>query len=67
MGKLGNMVGGSREFVGEVRTELTKCAWPTRPELMESTVVVIISCLILAAFVGLSDGALLSLMGLIIR
>jgi preprotein translocase subunit SecE len=67
MGKLGNAVDGSREFVGEVKLELSKCTWPTRPELMESTVVVIISCLLLAAFVGVSDGVLLTLMSVVIR
>ncbi len=67
MGKLGRMVAQFQEFLGEVRLELSKCTWPTRPELMESTVVVVISCLILAAFVGVSDGVLMHLMSVIIR
>ncbi len=67
MGKLGRMVTGFRDFLDEVRLELTKCTWPTRPELMESTVVVVISCLILAGYVGVSDFLLMNLMSVIIR
>ena len=67
MGKLGRMVTGFRDFLDEVRLGLTKCTWPTRPELMESTVVVVISCLILAGYVGVSDFLLMNLMSVIIR
>ncbi len=67
MGKLGRVVSGTQEFLGEVRVELTKCTWPTRPELMESTVVVIISCLILATFVGVSDAVMMAITSVVIR
>ena len=67
MSKVGQWIGGFKGFMGEVRTELTKCTWPTRPELMESTVIVVISCLILSAYVGLSDGVLMALLNIIIR
>ena len=67
MGKMGQLVTGFQEFLGEVRQELAKCTWPTRPELIESTIVVVISCLILATYVGISDGVLMSLMSVIIR
>ena len=43
MGKLRNIVIGFRTFVDEVQIELKKCAWPTKPELMESTVMVIVA------------------------
>ena len=46
---------GLRRFFGEVQAELKKCAWPTRPELYESTIVVTVSVIILAVFVGISD------------
>ena len=42
-------------FMGEVVAELKKCAWPTRPELFDSTVVVIVSVLLLAGFVAVCD------------
>ncbi len=67
MGKIGNFITGIQAFLEEVRVELTKCNWPTRPELLESTGVVIISCLILATFVGVSDAALVQLLNLVIR
>ncbi len=51
-----------REFIGEVDAELRKCAWPARSELLESTVVVIVSVVLLAAFVGVSDMLLLWLL-----
>ena len=38
-----------------VVSELKKCTWPTRDELAESTVVVIMSVLILSGFVALAD------------
>ena len=36
-----------KTFVEDVRNELKKCSWPTRSELFESTVVVIVSGVIL--------------------
>ncbi len=56
-----------RGFLGEVNLELKKCSWPSRSELMESTVVVIVSVVLLAVFVGLSDGVLLALLRLVLR
>jgi len=42
-------------FVNEVRLELKKVSWPTRRELVNSTIVVIISVAILAIFIGFCD------------
>ena len=67
MEKAGKWIEDFRGFLENVKLELLKCSWPTRPELIESTVVVVVSCLILATFVGVSDGVLMSLMGVIIR
>lgn len=39
------------QFVGEVRAELRKVAWPTRPEVVNSTIVVLIAVVILTALV----------------
>ena len=47
-----------RTFFGEVQAELLKCNWPTWAELRQSTVVVIVSFLLLGAFVAVSDAAL---------
>jgi preprotein translocase SecE subunit len=42
-------------FLRDVQAELLKCNWPTWSELRQSTVVVVVSFLILGAFVSLSD------------
>jgi preprotein translocase subunit SecE len=42
-------------FFQEVRTELTKVTWPTRTEIVGSTVVTIIVSVILSVFVGIVD------------
>ena len=60
------------KFVGEVKVELDKCSWPWDPnqtgfkkykELIESTVVVIISVVLLAGFVTSADWILTHLVG----
>ncbi len=53
-------------FISEVGEELKKSAWPTRPELLESTVMVIVSVIMLAVFVGICDVVLMRLLKLII-
>jgi preprotein translocase subunit SecE len=52
---MANPVVRIREFVNEVAVELKKSSWPTRKELVDSTLVVIITILILGAFVALAD------------
>jgi preprotein translocase subunit SecE len=66
MNKLGQMVTGTKTFLGEVQTELKKCTWPTRPELFESTIVVIVSVFLLTLVVGFSDLILMWLMNVLI-
>jgi preprotein translocase subunit SecE len=60
------------KFVGEVKVELDKCSWPWDPnqtgfkkykELLESTIVVVISVVLLAGFVTSSDWILTHLVG----
>jgi preprotein translocase subunit SecE len=46
------VVGRVREFVQEVLAEFRKVTWPTRPELANSTVVVIVVTVVLAFFLG---------------
>ena len=47
-----------RGFVKDVRVEAGKVSWPTRDELRDSTVVVIVTVLLVAAFIGIVDQAL---------
>jgi preprotein translocase SecE subunit len=67
MNKIGQIAAATKGFVGEVQAELKKCAWPTRPELFESTVVVMFAVLIITAAVGVSDLVLLNVMNLVMR
>ena len=45
----------TREFLKEVRVESTKVSWPTRNELRDSTIVVIVTVLIVSLFIGIVD------------
>ena len=45
----------AREFLKEVQVESTKVSWPTRNELRDSTVVVIVTVLIMSLFIGVVD------------
>jgi len=48
----------TRIFVGEIVDELKKATWPTRQELRDSTVVVIVAAVILGLFTSISDFSL---------
>jgi preprotein translocase subunit SecE len=43
------------KFFEDVVKEMKKVTWPTKPELMESTKVVIVVCLVLAGFTYVID------------
>ena len=43
------------EFFSEVRGEMRKVAWPTRPEVINSTLVVIVAVIFLGALVFAFD------------
>ena len=47
-----------RIFTSELVGELQKASWPTKTELKDSTIVVIIACLLLGLFTSISDFAL---------
>lgn len=54
-------------YVRGTKEELRKCTWPTRQELRESTVVVMISILLLAIFTSVADQVLIFALGLLYR
>jgi preprotein translocase subunit SecE len=56
-----------REYTKDVGVELRKVSWPTRDELRDSTVVVIITVLLVAAFIGVVDQILNRVVALIFR
>ncbi|MCQ2379882.1 MAG: preprotein translocase subunit SecE [Victivallaceae bacterium] len=41
-----------RGFVSGTVTELAKCTWPSKKELLESTILVVVAMLVLACFVA---------------
>jgi preprotein translocase subunit SecE len=44
-----------REFLKEVRAELRKVAWPTRSEVINYSIIVLVALVVLTAFVGMLD------------
>jgi preprotein translocase subunit SecE len=55
------------DYVQQTRDELRKCTWPTWDELKGSTVVIVISILLLGAFIVLSDIVFVFVVNLISR
>ena len=47
-----------REYVKDVRVEMTKVSWPTREQLRQHTMVVIVMVFMVAVFVGVVDRGL---------
>ena len=48
----------TRIFYGETVSELKKATWPTKLELKESTIVVLVGVVILGSFITLTDFSL---------
>ena len=67
MSKLQDSITKSRTFFADVAAEMHRCTWPERRELVESTIVVISSVVMLSVFVGISDKILVLLLKLLIR
>ena len=55
---MANPFRSARIFFGELVAELQKASWPTREELKDSTIVVIVACVLLGVFTSISDFAL---------
>ena len=67
MKKIVELFKALKTFLSEVKIELKKCTWPTRQELLGSTMVVVISVVIIGVFVGLSDTVLMGLLRAVLR
>ncbi len=46
-----SVTGRIRRFCADTVAELRRCSWPTRQQLLESTILVVVSMIILACFV----------------
>lgn len=55
MGSVSGVVTAIGTFFDEVMVELRKSSWPTRPELVESTAVIIVTVIALGIFVATTD------------
>lgn len=49
------MLSKVKNFISEVRNEMSKVTWSTREELIGSTSVVLMAMLILSSFIGVAD------------
>ncbi|TMQ57905.1 MAG: preprotein translocase subunit SecE [Candidatus Eisenbacteria bacterium] len=47
-----------RDYVRDVRVEVSKVSWPSRTELRDSTIVVIVMVVVISIFIGIVDRAL---------
>jgi preprotein translocase subunit SecE len=54
-----------RLFASELVGELQKASWPTKSELKDSTIVVIVACLLLGLFTSISDFALINVVAVV--
>jgi preprotein translocase subunit SecE len=54
-------------FLKEVRIESTKVTWPSRKELRESTIVVVIAVTVIAVFIGAADRILSYLLSFVVQ
>ncbi len=55
---MANPFRSARLFFTELVAELQKASWPTKGELKDSTIVVIVACLLLGLFTSISDFSL---------
>jgi len=49
---MANKVAG---FFNDIKLEMSKVSWPTKDELIGSTIIVIVSLAILSLFIGMCD------------
>jgi len=52
-------------FFKDIKLEMVKVSWPTRNELIGSTIIVLVSLIVLSAFIGICDWCLSGLVNFI--
>ncbi|OGV45161.1 MAG: preprotein translocase subunit SecE [Lentisphaerae bacterium GWF2_44_16] len=52
---MNNWLGATRQFLSDTMAELRKCSWPSRAELFESTILMIVAIAVLALYVAFVD------------
>ncbi len=58
---------GFTKFLRDVRVEMGKVTWPTRKDLMQSTLVVLVAVAIASAYTGILDFAFQEFIDLVMR
>jgi len=61
------MIGKVKNFLNQTVAELKKVSWPSKNELIGSTVVVIITVIIMAVYIGLVDLGFSKLIGFLMK
>ena len=61
------MIQKVNKYFNETLQELHKVAWPSKQELIGSTIVVVVMSILVAAFIGVVDQVLNRLVNLLIR
>ena len=59
------MLDKTKQFMTDVNKEMRKVSWPSREQLRESTMVVVVTCLIITAIVFVIDQAMTQIMQVI--
>jgi preprotein translocase subunit SecE len=52
-------------FFSDIKLEMSKVSWPTKDELIGSTIVVIVSLAVLSLFIGICDVVLSKIVNVI--
>ncbi len=56
-----------KKFFADVRVEYKRISWPSRKQLMASTLTVIVMTFVLAVYIGVVDAGLLKAVNFILR
>lgn len=59
------MFAATKSFFEDVSKEMKKVSWPTQEQLRESTVVVLVTCLVIAIIVAIIDTGMSQIMKLL--
>ena len=54
-----------KDFFKDVKLEMGKVSWPTKDELIGSTIIVLISLALLSLFIGICDTGLSAMVNII--
>ena len=58
---------GAKQFLREVKTELTKVTWPSRKDTLSGTAIVLVTVFIIAIFLGVVDSGLSNLIKMLLK